>query len=372
MAINKNEPVTKEVHSDLPVPPGEFLEEVLIDLGMGKDELAKRMNRPPAKLSAIYTGDKAVTPDTALQLEKVTGVPAHIWSGLESEYRLTLARLQERKEAEKNKKEVSLVTKFQYNSLVKLHYVEQKTKPLDKVRELQSFLGVTSLYNIPNVRRYQTFYRRNINKKNEVLPEALASWIRIGEIAAQKIDTKTFDQKQLTNLIPDLRAMTLKSPSEFQQKMKNNFANTGVALVIVPHLPKTCAHGAAFWLNKNKAVIMTTIRGKWADIFWFSLFHELAHVLIHGKQDIFIESDKIEYTSKNIENESDKFASDCLIPSNSYNQFIARNSITKANIKSFSSRINIHPGIVVGRLQHDEIIDYSQYNDLREQYIWEY
>jgi addiction module HigA family antidote len=78
------------IYSDMPIPPGEYLEEVLDELGMTKDELAKRMNRPAPKLSAIFKGEKAITPDTALQLEKVVGVPAHIWTGLESEYRLTL------------------------------------------------------------------------------------------------------------------------------------------------------------------------------------------------------------------------------------------------------------------------------------------
>jgi HTH-type transcriptional regulator/antitoxin HigA len=82
------------IHSDRPIPPGEYLEEVLGELGMTKDELAKRMNRPAPKLSAIFKGEKAIMPDTAIQLEKVVGVPARIWTRLESEYRLTLARLQ--------------------------------------------------------------------------------------------------------------------------------------------------------------------------------------------------------------------------------------------------------------------------------------
>jgi len=75
-------------HSDLAVPPGEYLAEVL-------DELAKRMDRPAPKLSAIFKGEKAITPDTALRLEGVVGVPAHIWTGLESEYRLALDRTEE-------------------------------------------------------------------------------------------------------------------------------------------------------------------------------------------------------------------------------------------------------------------------------------
>ncbi len=80
------------LHSDLAIPPGEYLEEVLDELGMTKEELARRMGRPPSKLSAIYKGAKAITPETAMQLEKVVGVPAHIWLGLESEYRFALGK----------------------------------------------------------------------------------------------------------------------------------------------------------------------------------------------------------------------------------------------------------------------------------------
>jgi len=85
------------LHSNLAIPPGEYLEEVLDELGISKAELARRMNRPPGKLSAIFRGKKAITPQTAIQLEQVLGVGAHIWLGLETEYRLTLAREQIRR-----------------------------------------------------------------------------------------------------------------------------------------------------------------------------------------------------------------------------------------------------------------------------------
>ncbi|HRK33223.1 MAG TPA: HigA family addiction module antitoxin [Candidatus Hydrogenedentes bacterium] len=79
-------------HSNLAIPPGEYLEEVLESVGMSKAELARRMKRPAPKLSAIVKGTKAITAETALQLEKVLDIPAHIWLGLETEYRLVLAR----------------------------------------------------------------------------------------------------------------------------------------------------------------------------------------------------------------------------------------------------------------------------------------
>jgi len=84
--------IDRELHSDLAVPPGEFLEGVIGELGMTKDELARRIGQPATALSSILRGTMAITPDMAMQLEKAVGVPANIWLGLESEYRLALAR----------------------------------------------------------------------------------------------------------------------------------------------------------------------------------------------------------------------------------------------------------------------------------------
>lgn len=360
----------EEIHSDLPIPPGEFLEEVLEDLGMGKEELARRMDRPPNKLSPIFKGEKAITPDTALRLEKVTGVPAHIWSGLEVEYRLTLARLQEQKELKKRKKETPLVTKYCYNELAKFKYVERKTKPIDKVEELQKFFGVTSLFNLDNVKRYQPLFKQNLNKRGKVSSEAIISWLRMGEVEAYKIATAEFDSTKLKKLLPYLRTLTTKSPSEYQKEMTAKFAEAGVALIIVPHLPKTYAHGATFWLN-DKSVIMNTIRGSWADIFWFSLFHEIAHLLLHSKNQVFIESDKKKFISEKLEDEANEFAADNLIEPKYYKKFVREDSFYKTDIIEFADKLKIHPGIVVGRLQHDDLIDPSWHNDLREKYVWE-
>ncbi len=363
--------MTKEIHSDLPIPPGSFLEEVINDLGMGKEELAKRMDRPASKLTAIFKGTKAITPDTALQLEKVTSVPAHIWFGLESEYRLTLARLQEKSELEKRKKEIPLVTKYCYAPLVKLGYVKKLTEPFEKVEELQRFFGVTSLFNLYDVKRYAPFYKQNLSKKSKVSSEALISWLRIGELESHKIETQPFNADKLSALIPKLRSMSKLPPSKFLDEIYKGFAEAGVALIIVPHLPKTYAHGATFWLSKAKAVLMTTIRGSYADIFWFSLFHEIGHILLHNKQKVYIESDNINYVLKGLEDEANKFAADNLLPLDKYSYFTKHNSLYKKDIIKFAAKMNIHPGLVVGRLQHDNLIEPSWDNDLREKYIWD-
>ena len=206
--------INEALHSDLAIPPGEYLEEVIGDLGMSKDELARRMNRPASKLSAIFSGHKAITPETALQLERVVSVPAHIWTGLESEYRLILARQAAAEEEERLRSETHLVSKYCYAALAKMGYVAKKTKPVEKVRELLSFFGVTSLDNIPSIRRYQVAFRTGQSRKYKRSPEAIIAWLRIGEIIGAKTKCRNFDKAGLRALIPEIRGLTLHPPEE--------------------------------------------------------------------------------------------------------------------------------------------------------------
>ena len=363
--------VTKQgIHSNLAIPPGEYLEEVITELGMSKDELAKRMKRPATKLSAIFKGEKAITPDTALQLEKVVGVPAHIWTGLESEYRLTLARLQEEKEKAQLMKESLFITKFHYNDLVKLGYVARKTNPAEKIFELQKFFGVTSLYNIGDLRRYQAAFRCGGKYYDKRSPEALAAWLRIGELEAQKTKCAPFSRHNLERTLPRLRSMTRKSPEDFETELKKNLADAGVALVLCPHLPKTYAHGATFWLGREKAVLIMTLRGGWADIFWFSLFHEIGHLILHNRQSIFLEIEEDDSAHTKQELESDQFAASSLIPQENYYQFIKNYSFNSINIINFADTLGIDVGIIVERLQHDGYLNRSWHNKLRSRYAW--
>lgn len=350
--------------SNLAIPPGEYLEEVLEDLGMSKDDLARRIERPASKLSPIFNGKKAITPDTALRLEKVVGVPAYIWTGLEAEYRLTLARLDEEKQKERLKAEEKLVTKFCYNELVKLGEVEKHTKPLDKVHELQRFFGTMSLTTIPTLRRYQPAYRLGTIGKRS--PEALAAWIRLGERRGIRIDCRPFKKKRLEMNMDYLRSMTLNTSDIFMSNLTERLASCGIALVLCPHFPKTKAYGATFQLRDEKFVLMITIRESWADIFWFSLFHELGHILIHPMREVILED--CEQSQR--EKEADAFASDALIPPEEYERFVDNNCFDQQSILRFAKRIVIHPGIVVGRLQQDKRIKPQMLNDLRVRYKW--
>ncbi|HOY63956.1 MAG: helix-turn-helix protein [bacterium ADurb.Bin236] len=358
------------VHSDLPIPPGEFLEEVIGDLGMTKHELAKRMGRPASKLNEIFKGRKAITADTALQLEKVLGVPANIWTGLEGEYRLILATQEaERERRESLKEETKYIKLFCYAELAKLGIVPAVTGAMDKVLALQKFFGVTSLGSVLTLRRYSAAHRCGLAEKKRS-PEAVAAWLRIGELAAARIECKPFNSGRLESMLPAIRRMTTEAPDAFVPRLTAMLASAGVALVICPHLPKTYAHGAVFPLGAEKVALMLTIRGKYADVFWFTLFHELGHILRHKRQEAIVEYAKGGSETDQLEREADEFASDALIPPEQWKRFIRRDPFYKNKIQTFATGCGIDAGIVVGRLHHEGLLDQKFANDLRNKYVW--
>ena len=150
--------------------------------------------------------------------------------------------------------------------------------------------------------------------------------------------------------------------------MEVKCAAVGVAIVFVPELPRLRIFGAARWLSPDKALIQLSLYYKKHDQLWFSFFHEAAHVLLHGRRDIFVDLHEMD-TDKQ-ETEANRFASDYLIPSDAYAQFVAREDFSRAAVIHFATRVEIAPGIVVGRLQHDKFIGFNQLNDLCRRLQW--
>jgi HTH-type transcriptional regulator/antitoxin HigA len=299
----------------------------------------------------------------------VVAVPAHIWLGLESEYRLALARRRSEDESMRLREESKQTTAYCYNLLAKLGWVTKTNKPPARVAELQRFFGVASLDAIPEVRRYQAAFRRGAAAERRG-PEALAAWLRLGELEGRERICDAFDRKRLEASLPALRALTTQAPRVFEPALSSLLARAGVALVVCPHLPGTGVHGATFWPSRAKAVLMITIRGAWADVFWFSVFHELGHLLLHGRREVILEDDCTDPSLQQRENEADRFAADRLLPPEHYLRFVTVGRFSQAEIEAFASEVGIDPGIVVGRLRHDGHIRHDRGNSLRTRLTW--
>jgi len=342
--------------SDLAIHPGELLEETIEEIGMSQAELANRLGRPTQAINEIIKGKKSITPATAIELEDVLKVPAHIWVGLESEYQMVKAKQEELKVMEQ---ETSLLDKFPYLDLSKLGFVEKTRDKMKKVDELRGFFSVANLGRIEHVGAYQSAFR--VTSHKNITHESIASWIQAGRLKADAIDTKPFDKSKLKKLLPKIKKSMLSDITSAIATCKELLASCGVAFVLMPHFKNTGAQGATFWLNnKDKAVLMMSLRGKSSDMFWFSLFHEIGHILLHKKREIFIENGYDTPKLREQEEEANRFARDLLIPQKDFEVFAANESCkTPIGVKVFAESLNIKTSIVVGRMMHEKLITYT-------------
>lgn len=343
---------------DIAIPPGETLQEYLESFAMTQVDLAKRTGLTTKTINEIIKGKAPITPETALKLESVFAAPASFWNNLESNYQGTGARLQAEKAIDD---EIQIARLIPYPELAHRGFVQPTTKAKEKVVCLRQFFGVASLEYIPDV--LEVAFRKH--DKESSSPYALASWIRMGELLSGKVTTSNFSEKKLKETIPTFRELTLRVGDGFVPQLTELCASCGVALVIVKHLPRTYAHGATKWVHPGKAMLQLSSRYQYADVFWFSFFHELGHILLHSKKDTFVETG--EKTGE--EAEADRFASDCLIPSTKYRNFVAKNRINRDSIKQFANEISIDPGIVVGRLHHDGKIAWGDFKDMQRKLV---
>jgi Zn-dependent peptidase ImmA (M78 family) len=140
-------------------------------------------------------------------------------------------------------------------------------------------------------------------------------------------------------------------------------------VTLVPELPRTRTSGATRWLTPQKALIQISFRYKTNDQFWFTFFHESAHILLHGKREIFLEDDKRGSRIEN-EQEADSFAKKILISEQELKKFVKSGKRRIQDIRWFADTIGVAPGIVVGRLQHDGVLPHSHCNGLKTKLDW--
>lgn len=363
--------INTQLMSDLPVPPGEYLLEVVEELGISQADLARRMGRPAQAINEIIKGEKAITSGTALQLEQVIGVPAHIWTGLESKFQLVKARLQaDIQEAEEAKCLSGWLKGLPYTQLVKFAGLPDTRMAVEKVRALRHFLGLASLHNLEGVGALRPAFRQS--QKVAISQLALSVWLRRAELMAQAQDIATYSKEKLAECLPAIRAMTTQLPEVFIPRLRDQLAFCGVAFIIQRSLPKTGVHGATFWMTPRKAVLVLTIRGAWTDIFWFSLLHELGHLLLHKKNQTFLENDSGDPDLQKLEAEADAFAAGQLILPGDFDTFLLDTGgrFSKVAVLDFADRIGVEPGIVVGRLHHQKLVPPQMLNGLRSTSTW--
>jgi HTH-type transcriptional regulator/antitoxin HigA len=346
------------------LPPGETLRETLEQIGMTQAELSRRVGLSTKTVNLIVKGLAPITPDTALALERVLNVPAYIWNALEAHYQEHVARA---RETEQLQDEQEWLNAMPVAELIKRGFVSEVTEPAERIRQICRFFGVATPSAWREVwGRPAAAFRRS--DKFSVEAGATAAWLRIGELEAQEIRTRQYDRDRFETALATARKLTRADFPDFLPHLVSAFADSGVAFVVVPEITGCRASGVARWLAKDKALIQLSLRYRWEDQFWFSLFHEAAHLLLHPRSEMFVHTDEpgVAAPSYSIEEEADRFAADFLVPPSVADTLPSYK--TAAAIRDLAEDLELPPAILVGRLQREGVIPYSRHNSLRRRF----
>lgn len=336
-------------------PPGATIKEQLFDRGMTQKEFASRMEMSEKHISKLINGEVQLTSDMALRLEMVLGVPAHFWNNLESNYREKLARVNAESEMDED---LEILKKIPYNEMAKNQWVKQTRKKEERVVNLRKFfevvrLGILEKALIPNI----VCRKLGEGEKSDYV---LISCAQKAKIESRNINTDPINIEKLKEMLAEIRKLTTHEPSVFCDCLTKRLSKCGIALIFLPHIGGSFLHGITFYEGK-KIVIGMTVRGKDADKFWFSLFHELGHIIL-GHLSL------VEGTSSEDEKEADLFAKNMLIPDYRFKELTDKGIFDKNSIMNFAKEEGIDTGIVVGRLQKEGWIKYNCYNELKTKY----
>lgn len=357
--------ISNKYSPDYAIHPGEYLDEILDSRSIKKREFAQRTGLSVKAVSQIINGKSLYSTDAALMFEKALDVSAEIWTGLAEHYLLFEAKQREQRNLETEQTR-AWVRKFPTADLKRLGILPNSRKADLLADRLLRFFNVSS----PAVWDEYIEGKAVSYRKSTAFSdgrEATAVWLRLSELLADRIETGNFDRSKFKEIFPRLREMTVRPPSEFYPRIVEECRKVGVSVVLVPELKGTHVSGAAYWRSQYKAVIAISLRYKTNDHFWFTLFHEAAHLLYHAKRMIYL--DAKDDGASDEEREANDFAGDLLIPRRDYEDFVQDGDFYQQAIRTFSNSIGIHPGIVVGRLQHDHMIRFDWYNDLKERYL---
>ena len=335
--------------------PGDTLLETINFKGISQTELAMRMGRPIKTINEIIMGKSAITPETALQLERVIGPSADFWLKYEQSYRLDLAEIQE-SEMYLDAKE--WLKNFPLNEMKKLKWISFDNDIISKTN------AVLRYFSVANKESFQHYYSNNlypalfrISAKDTKNPFAIVSWLRRGDIQAESIKGNTYDANKFKKSLPEIKQIMAAQPADFFQKLQALCFDCGVKLVFTTCLPKAPISGATRWQNDNP-LIQLTGRYNRNDIFWFTFFHEAGHIILHGKKDVFIEGIDHPKEVELKEQEANEFAVKWTLTDEEEQEIIDAHALTVSQISEFAKKFGTHEALIIGRLaKHNHIHD---------------
>lgn len=346
------------------IHPGVTIKEILEERKISQEELAIRTGYSAKHISEIISGKKNISSKFANSLEYALNINTQFWINLQGIYDKEILELQKLNNINNDELNILNDLKEITNFCKKNEIIENSENNSLTIMNLRKFLNVNNLTAIPNLPFQQTAFRGS--KKNKINIYVLYAWQKLCEYYTQNIKIeKSFDPQKLKQQINEIKKTMFLEIEEMVKKLKQIFANCGIAFEIVKHFTGAPVQGF-IQKNNNKIILCLTLRKSYSDIFWFTLFHEIHHLLNNDYEDKYIDYTFIDSLT---EKKADEFAKNCLINDQDYCQFKEKGDYSYEAIKKFANTQNVLPGIIIGRIQND-INDFAFMSKFKEQYKW--
>ncbi|NCB43813.1 MAG: addiction module antidote protein, HigA family [Clostridia bacterium] len=358
---------THGLSRDLIIHPGESLNEMLEDRNMAQVELAMRTGVSEKHVSSIVRGRSSISVSFAKKLEYALGVDASFWLNLQMNYDKELLDFEEANCITTEERDILSRMKDIIYFLRKNGHIGFVTDDASTVVDLRMFLGVSKLTIIPDLTQ-NIVYRIQNTQNTNVDDYILYSWLRICEVEASKIKIKeALDKELLLSKLPVIKKLMALPPAEVRTELTKVFAHCGIAFCIVEHFQGAPVQGFIKMIEGDALILCITLRQAFADIFWFTLFHEIGHILNDDIKGKFIDFDS---TKTDIEGNADAFARDILLDANDYKSFVIESNFALESLKAFAKTQKVEPFIVIGRLQKEGYLSYKDFYKEKTRYKW--
>ncbi len=345
------------------IHPGETLDEVITDRGMTQRELAVRTGVTEKHVSTVIHGQKNISASFARMLEYALGIEAAFWMNLQANYDRELLEYEDMNEITEEEIEILKRLKDVTTLWTSWNWLEKGLDSIDLVLSYRKIFGISNLLDTPKI-SYDAAYRIQ-DKNTHVDPYVLYAWQTMCERLTKDMSiSENADVKKLRDRIPDIKSVMFAESSRIQDELEGIFSECGIAFKVVPYFTGAPVQGFIKNSTNGTLILCMTLRQKFADIFWFTLFHEIAHILNGDTKRAFMDLNSM---SGDAEAKADKLASELLIDKDEYEKFIDTGAYKHQNeIEQFANSQNVRDYVVLGRLMKEGLIPWAN----RYKYEW--
>ena len=345
------------------IHPGETLAEVIEDREMTQRELAVRTGMTEKHISTVLHGQKSISAAFARKLEYALGIETSFWMNLQANYDRELLEFEEVNNITEEELGVLKNLKEVIQVWTSFGWIDKEENPAAMVLDIRMIFGISNLLDTPKI-SYTVAYRAQ-SKGTNVDPYVLFAWQRMCELLTKDTDiADKVDIEKLREKIPDIKRIMFVRANQIQKRLSAIFAECGIAFRIVPNFTGAPVQGFIKKTEAGALILCMTLRQKFADIFWFTLFHEIAHILHGDTRHEFIDFDSV---AGDIEAKADNMAGEFLIDSREYKAFVDSERYNRlSEIERFADSQNVRDYIVLGRLMKDKKIPWKA----RTRYEW--